>query len=447
MADYTYLGMTLDQWRAAGQAKLAAQRMRALNNGAYYDGEFPLLSLPGASRDIFRRLLREAGTNWCELVVNAVAERLQVIYFNYNDAATNDLAWLIWQDNAMDADSEMAQTDALVNAHSFIGVWPDNEQSSGVRIDIEHAAQVTLFYAPGTRRNPIAAFKSFGSDDGSWGAETPVGSGRIDVLITPDRVETWLPGVDPLAEDNLLGVVPYVEITPAPRTLGPPRSELHSAKTIQDRINTTIYNRMVATDFGAFRQVTATGISLGRNVDGSYQTPFNVGSDRLLASENENARFGVIPESSLTGYLSAVAADVQHLAAITQTPPHYLLGQIVNASGDALKAAETGLVSKVRRRAAHIGEAWEQVMRLALTFVGSVGGSDVQAEVVWRDFETRSEGELVDALVKMRSLDVPLPFLWQRWGVSPQEAATWPTDPPPAPVEPAPTEPVTPTVA
>ena len=376
--------------------------------------------------------------------MNAVAERLSVIYFNFGDDSINDLAWLVWQDNAMDADAEMAQTDALVCGHSFIGVWPDTDHSSGVRIDIEHPSQVTAFYAPGTRRNPLAVFKSFGIDgDGSL-VDTPIGSARIDVLITPDRVETWLPGeLAPLAEDNLLGIVPYVEVTPSPRTIGPPRSELHAAKTIQDRINTTIYNRMVATDFGAFRQVTATGISLGRNVDGSYQPPFNVGADRLLASENENARFGVIPESTLGGYLAAVAADVQHLAAITQTPPHYLLGQIANVSGDALKAAETGLVSKVSRRAAHIGEAWEQVMRLALGFLGNVGGSDVQAEVVWRDFETRSEGELVDALVKMRSLDVPLPYLWQRWGVSPQEAATWPTDPPPPPIPAAPTEPVT----
>jgi hypothetical protein len=101
-----------------------------------------------------------------------------------------------------------------------------------------------------------------------------------------------------------------------------------------------------------------------------------------------------------------------------------------------LKAAETGLVSKCRRRAAHIGEGWEQVMRFALGYLGNPGAVDVQAEVLWRDFETRSEGELVDALVKMRGLGVPYETLWRRWGVSPQEYASWPVPSAPAVLQP-----------
>lgn len=448
MPSYQYLGLSTADWRKAGLAKLEAQRARAVVNTSYYNGEFPLTSIPGPSRDIFRRLMRESGTNWCELVVNAVAERLSVQWFDFSDETINDLAWLVWQDNHMDADSEMAQTDALAVGHTFVGVWPDPVMTSGVRIDIEHPAQVTAFYLPGHRRDPVAVFKSFGGTgelldlaDLNDGAVTT----RTDVLITPDRVQTWV-GDQPVGsvEENLTRVVPYVEIRPAPSTLGPPRSELHSAKMIQDRINTTIYNRLVATDFGAFRQITATGVKIQRNPDGSFAAPFNVGADRLLATENENARFGVIQESSLVGYLNAVQADVMHLAAITQTPPHYLLGQIVNASGDALKAAEAGLVAKVRRRSGHIGESWEQVMRLALGYLGSPGAADVQAEVVWRDFETRSEGQLVDALVKMQTLGVPLDVLWARWGVSPTAIAEWqsrgiqpaaatpPAQPPPA---------------
>jgi hypothetical protein len=430
MPTYTYGGLTSAQWREACRLKLEAQQAWVGINTAYYNGEFPLTQLPGSNRDIFRRLLREARTNWCELVVNAVAERLYVIWFNFANSQSEDLAWLVWQDNHMDADSEMAQTDALVCGHTYVGVWPDESKSSGVRIDIEHPAQTTAMYAPGTRRDPVAVFKSF------------IDASQVvtDVLITADRVQTWR-GDQPNGsiQDNTLGVVPYVELQPAPATLGPPRSELHAARSIQDRINTTIYNRLVATDFGAFRQITATGVKIPRNADGSYAEPFNVGSDRLLVSENEAARFGVIGESTLGGYLAAVQADVQHLAAITQTPPYYLLGQIINTSGDALKAAEAGLVSKVRRRAAHLGEGWEQVMRLALSYLGDTGAADVQAEVVWRDFETRSEAQLVDALTKMATLGVPRDVLWSRWGASPIEVADWKTRPEDALPLPAPT--------
>lgn len=422
ISPYRYLGRSADDWRQAGQAKLGAQRERVVRDMNYYLGNFPLTFIPAPARSIFTRLLAEARTNWCELVVNAVAERLQVVYFSFGDTATDELAWLLWRDNGMDADGEMAQQDALACGHSFVGVWPDPAKMSGVRIDIEHPSQVCAFYAPGTRRDPVAVYKSFGN---------PADQGRTDVLITPDRVETWVGDDVPVYEDNLLGVVPYVELVPSPTTLGPPRSELHAARTIQDRINTTIYNRLVATDFGAFRQITATGVPLPRDAAGQPRAPFDVGADRLLASENPDAAFGVIPESNLRGYLDAVQADVNHLAAITQTPPHYLLGQIVNASGDALKAAEAGLVAKVARRAAHFGEGWERVIRLALGFVGSLGAADVQADVVWRDFETRSEAQLVDALVKMAALGAPREYLWQRWGVSPQTIATWPSGPAP----------------
>lgn len=412
---YTYRGRTVDEWRRAGQEKLSVQRVRALGYSELYDGEPVGTMLVGEQRDVFKRLNREARTNWCELIINAVAERLYVMGFHFGDPAIDDLAWAIWQASSMDADSEMTQTDALVCAHSFVAVWPDEANPTGVTIYPEHPAEVTCFYEPGRRRVPVAAFKSFG---GTFTAN------RVDVLVLPDRVETWTPG-GVTTEDNAVGVVPYREVTPAPRTLGPPRSELHSAAAIQRRINTTVYNRMVATDFDAFRQVTATGVTVKETAPGVYEPPFNVGSDRLLWAKNVDAKFGSIPGSGLNGFLDAVQADVMHMAAITQTPPHYLLGQIVNASGDALKAAETGLVAKVRRRAAHIGEAWEDVMRLALGMIGEASTVDYQAEVIWRDFESRSEGELVAALATMASLGVPLEKVWARWGASPQEIKAW----------------------
>jgi hypothetical protein len=237
-------------------------------------------------------------------------------------------------------------------------------------------------------------------------------------------VVSWLGTGEPQYQPNPYGIVPYVDVVPSPRTIGPPRSELHAAASIQQRINTTTYNRLVATDFGAFRQVTAVGVKV-RNADGTLTPPFNVGADRLLASENEAARIGVIAESNLHGYLDSVKEDVAALAAITQTPPHYLLGQIVNASGDALKAAEAGLVAKVRRRAGHIGEAWEEVARLALGFVGSAGAVNFSAQVIWRDFETHSEAIVADALTKMAALGVPRDVLWARWGATPQDIETW----------------------
>ena len=134
-------------------------------------------------------------------------------------------------------------------------------------------------------------------------------------------------------------------------------------------------------------------------------------------------RFGSFAESTLQGYLASVEQDVKRSR--DQAAMHYVLGQMVNLSADAIKAAEAGLVAKVSRRALHIGEGWEEVVRTAFRIIGHPAAEDSAGEVIWKDFETRSEAQRVDALVKMRTLGVPIEVLWARWGASPQEIEQW----------------------
>lgn len=425
--------LLLAEWLTRADAKLSAQAERADRYTACYEGdlEAPTI-LSTQQRTTFRKLLRQAKANWAELVVNAVAERLHIVGFRFAGAAGDAAAQRIWQANQMDADHEMAQTDALVCGHAYALVQADEDNPAGVSITGEHPSQMTVLYAPGSRRRRVAAYKRFIEGDVTTGVLI-----LPDVIVTYERTKDRPVWGEPIeVEANPAGRVPVVELRPAPRTVGAPRSELKSVLPIQDRINATIFNRLVATDYGAFRQIYATGLKIPRRTvkddDGTTRevrdAPFDVGADRLLVNENPDGHFGVFAESTLAGYINAVAADVQHLAAITQTPPHYLLAGITNVSGDALKAAETGLVAKVSRRAAHLGEGWEEVMRLAFATVGDTErAGDVEAEVMWRDFESRSEGETVDALVKMRTLEVPLEVLWQRWGATPQEITRWQT--------------------
>ena len=71
---------TIDALRAAAEAKLAMQSSRAFNFQQYYDGEAGIVALLDTEeRQTFRTFLGEAVANWCELIVNAVAERLQVV--------------------------------------------------------------------------------------------------------------------------------------------------------------------------------------------------------------------------------------------------------------------------------------------------------------------------------------------------------------------------------
>ena len=429
----------LEALRRAGAARLEAQQLRGAVFQRYYDSEFDILALMDTEeRQTFRRYLQVSGANWCELIVNAVAERLQVTGFAFGE--DSDLAWSIWKANAMNADAELVQTDALVTGSGFVLIQPDDDPGNPTGVDIcaESPFEATVLYAPGSRRDRIAGYKRFSADTSpfpwpAWLGE-PV-AGTTEVLITPDLIVTWYAGSsEPVIEENPAGMVGMVELVPQPRTSGPPRSELTSAIRIQDRINTTLFNRLVSTDYTAFRQIWATGIKLARQVltytdpdTGDTATteavvkPFDVGANRLLASENPNAKFGSFPGDPLAGFLQAVEQDVDQLAAITQTPTYYFR-PMVNLSADAIKAAEAGLVAKVNRRMAHIGEGWEEVMRTALAMGGKAGAG---GDVIWKDPEVRSLAQLVDALVKMRTLGVPIEALWGQYGATPAEIEQW----------------------
>lgn len=419
----------LDDLREAGRRKLEWQSHRARGYLDYYagDGEGgagPMLE--SAERQAFRKLLRESGANWSRLIVNATAERLQVDGFRFG--AASEAAWAIWQANSMDADGELVQREALAAAVSCVLVQPDPDNPSGVAITGESPLEACVLYEPGSRRRRAAGYKRFTGLDGR----------TTEVVITADTIATWgpagdLPSGEPDTAVNPARLVGMIEVVPQPQLSGWPSSELDPAISFVDRIETTIWNRLVATDYSAFRQVWGTGVKIPREQgepgpDGEvvrYRPPFNVGADRLLLNENPAGRFGSFPESTLSGYLAAVEQDVTHMAAITQTPPHYLLGTLVNLSADAIKAAEAGLVSKVRLRSLHIGEAWEEVMRTALGLIGNPAAAEVGAEVVWRDFETRSIAQLADALLKLKDIGVPTEVLWEKWGATQTEIARW----------------------
>lgn len=103
-------------------------------------------------------------------------------------------------------------------------------------------------------------------------------------------------------------------------------------------------------------------------------------------------------------------------------PSHlFLVTQACIATHNSLRSTETGLVAKVRRRQRSFEEAWEEVIRLCFAAMGDPRSQAVEAETVWRDPESRTESEHIDALSKLRALEVPVQQLWEDAGYSPQQ--------------------------
>ncbi|CAM5681636.1 MULTISPECIES: phage portal protein [Streptomyces] len=392
----------------------------------YYECEHPLPFLHEKARDPFRRLLRMSRANYMELVVDALVGRLEVAGFQSDAAGDADKrAWGLWQDNNLDGGSQLCFLEAAVRGEAYLLVSPPTGRRKEFRITPEHPTQVITEAVPGEPGELAAALKLWLDD---WTARL------CCTLYLPERIYKFeapepKTGGSPqwvrrqvAGEEwggrNALGEVPFGQLANRPRMLKPGASELRSVTGIQDRINKTIADRMMTQESAAFPQKWATGMEIPVDEQGQDIEPFDVAVNKILIAEEGTARFGQFAAADLSGYLKAKEADVQDIAAITSTPPHYLLGSMVNLSAEALKAAEAGLIHKIYTRRRFLEEGLERTMRLA-------GFGASSARIVWKSPEWRTEGELVDALVKMSTLGVPREVLWERWGATPQEIERW----------------------
>ena len=431
-------------WLARLHGKLADLHDPLHTLSDYYEGKHPLAFATPKYRRAFDALLRNLSDNWCGVVVDAVEERLNVQGFRIHQEGASDalqdspgdqVAWTIWQRNNMDAGSQMAHLEALIKGYSNILVWGDSDGKA--LITPEDPTQTYVEMVPGSRTERAAAIKEWRDDwTGDinatlylpdliykYRAPTPkVEGGGEPALPQHPKWEPRVPEDEPWPLPNPLGVVPMVPLENRPRMLDRCDSEIRTVIPLQNACNKLVADMLVASEFQAFRQRWATGLEIPLDPETDQPVePFAAAIDRLWISESAETQFGEFQQADLRVFVNAIETVVQHVATQTRTPPHYfyLSGQF--PSGESIKAAETGLVSKSRRKMVPWGDTHEEVMRLAFLVEGDERANATSSETIWEDPESRSEAEHTDAMIKLKALSVPDEALWERWGFSPTE--------------------------
>jgi hypothetical protein len=402
----------------------------------YYDGMPRLPMAPEKAREALGRLLILSRSNYMGLVVDAKVERMTVEGFRIGDSQEggDEQAWRIWQANRLDKAHKLAIKEALIAGSSYLLVAPNAKDPKTPRMTVEDARQAIVEYEPGDPGTRAAGLKVWADDrvglvmatlylpDVVWKFQA---EHRAGVPVEGIRWEPRTVRGEPRPVRNPLGRVPLMELANQDRILGMGVSELHDVAPIQDRINKTLFDRMMAQEFSAFRQRWATGFDVPVDENGTPVEPFKSAVDRLWIAEDAETKFGEFGATDIAGYLKAKESDVQDIASRTRVPTQYLLGEMLNVSGDTLKAAESGLVSDVRESMTGFEETLEEAMGASLVLAGDERGRDTRTETIWRNPEFRTEGETVDALIKMATLNVPEEVLWERWGATQTEIARW----------------------
>lgn len=394
---------------------------------SYYRGDHPLPWLPNQIQDMARRILKMTRTNYMGLVVDAVTERQEVLGFRIgDDSAGDEEAYRIWQANDLDSLSSEAFQQAAILGTTYWMVAPNPDDKKTPKVTVEHPSQVIVDYAPGDVRRRIAALKVWYDDRYNETRAT---------LYMPDWVYKFRGAKDSKPEKwarrlvdgeewpapNPLEVVPVIEMRNNPQTVFVGGqldyrgvSEMADVTDTQDRINKTIADRLITQDFGAFPQKWATNwaeddddmeaqaeaaLLPGGQVSHPSQR-VNFGRDRLVVASGE-VNFGQWQSAPLDPYSSAKNEDVKDIAARTRTPSQYLLGEMINISGEALQSAESGLVSKTKQRNRANGERLEELVRLFLTASGDTRSlKDKSTATIWRDPQFLTIGQMADAVIK-----------------------------------------------
>lgn len=406
----------------------------------YYNGEHRLLFASDKFRNAFGSLFAAFADNLCPTVVDATADRLELRGFEStsgkDEAAIADIT-AIFASNRSDQRAGQIHTSALRDGDGYAVVWPGDEGT--VEIWPNRADQMWVCYSP-DRPNEI-----------EYAAKAWNGSaGRRLTLYYADRIEKYIgakapstaegkaasPGettIDAMAAGgfrafevpgeawpllNPFGRVPVFHFANNAEIGAFGRSELHDAIPLQDALNKSICDMLVAMEFNALPQRYIAGIEVDIDpATGQPKPPFQPGADRLWVTGAKDATFGEFSAADLAAFTEVSNQFRAEIARVTGTPHHYLMLESGGAwpSGESLKTAEARFVAKVRDRQVAFGNVWEDLALFALTCAGK-STDGLQISSVWATPEPRSESDFWRTATLKRQAGVSFEQVAREWG-------------------------------
>jgi hypothetical protein len=400
----------------------------------YYRGRHRLLFATEKFRNTFGPLFRSFYDNLSRSVVDSYVDRLEVTGFDINEQAKDDAAWELWDDAKMDLRSKEVHREALRCGDSYVIVWPDEDAGTGDT----PSAKVCLY--PQTAYSCCVEYDQEDLDTITKAAKwwkTATGQVRLNLyypdrivkLITPGKIQGDLPSLGAKFVEaepdtpNPWGVVPVFHFAHDADSGQYGQSLLENLIPLQDALNKSVIDLLVAMEYASFPQRWITGIEF--DVDPATNQPiqpFAPGIDRVWTTTNGEASFGQFDAANLQQYLAVADSFRMELARIGGPPLHYLLLQSGNwPSGEAMKTAEAKFVGSLEDMQATFGSVWEDVMLLAMRMSGR---SDVQeCEPVWKPAEPHSDQTFFQNLLYKQQLGVPQSTLWEEMGYTQEQIA------------------------
>lgn len=420
---------------------LAAKRPRYERYARYYQGEHDIRFASDAYRATFGRLLRSLRYNRCATVVDAIADRLQIK--GWQDATKSDdeadarEAMASWQDIQGDMLQGLVHVEALRSGDAYVIVWPDPADERRARWTLNRGDSCYVMTDDETHE-PVVAVKVWqvrhGADAGRWRL-TIYDDRQITRWITSKRHEQQpaKPGTfEPYDADgeaigrNPYGVIPVIHFPNNPQFQGECGiSELEDIIPLQDGLNYSIWQLMIASEFTSWPMRWATGVEPTLDpLTGQVIDTLQPAIDRFIKVSSEVAQIGQLPGSDMAPFVEVQDAWDRKICRVSRVPAHGmgLAGASDNISGESRKVLESGFVAKLRDRQLAFGDGWERAMQLDLTIRG-YGDAAGQIVPVWQSPEPRSDLEALQQAQLQQNLGIPQEQIWRELGYTTEQIA------------------------
>lgn len=391
--------------------------------------------------------------NWCSPVAQSGAERMNYTgfrLFGQNTGFDIELA-RVWEAN----DCEGASSEAFLvfgaASRAFALVSPNDGVTP--RITFEHPAQTLVDTDPqtGERRAALVVwiddkfdYATLYTPDYIYKFQRESGEDRY---LNYDRdgryydravLGGWTPRLMPNGEPaepevNPLGVVPVVELRNQTLLDDSPISDIAGVMAMQDSVNLVWAYLLNALDSASLPQKVVTGADVpeipildsnGQQVGTRPVELDKLHGEAILWLPGGEAKIAEWSVAQLDAFGNVIERCVEHIAAQTRTPPHYLVAKMVNTAAESLTIAEAGLVSKTRERIRYVNPAIREINRL----VAVCQGADqkrltaiASGQALWADVQYRSEAQMADAMLKMKQVGFPFEYIAERYGLGPDE--------------------------
>jgi len=437
--------------------QLVPRAREAVELQEFYEGKQPLAYASDTWAKAHKDRYKDFADNWCEVVANSSSERESVIGFRLPSSDRSKQSRRekqlhdAWLRNEQDSLSVQGFLGATVAKRSFCLVWGDPDGDP--IITWKAAQQAIVEYDAETGRQRTFGLHIWDDEDDGFEYAT---------LYTPDEVwklrrqrlfkaaaergfaipanvllsegSGWELIPDLFYGTNHLGKVPIVEFPNRPVLSRGPLSDIQGTASMQNAINLLWAYLFNAADAASMPARVVMGQEPpkvpilddnGQRVGEVPVSQKDLTEGRMLWLTGKETTIGQWDAAKLDVFTEVIEKAVGHIAAQTRTPPHYLVANkgLSNLSGDALKAAETGLVQKVRQAQ----EFFEPRLRDVFELVGIQLGDDKAAaearlgKVLWKDPENRSDAQTSDAMLKDAQAGYPFEYLLERRGHAPDE--------------------------